>query len=197
MAIDGQTTWQADWDAVPIDSDGTHYASNIANFIDAHSTGKMVLETPPTGFNSPSPPAFTYGKAACQSALAGITFGAANGAQKIADAWQAGVTAGTLVVPALSALTNPSTPASKFAAPPTVVVDPASLTSAHAGLLSSLQNAPLADGTYAQSLVNPSLTPTQFPVALRTAFLALKYTLTGLNSVAPTPATITATLAVQ
>lgn len=186
--------WQADWDDIPLDPTGALAASNIADFIDAHSSNLLEPKAPPFLLPAPGSAIFTFGKAACAGAMvfaAGVTTGAI-----IATAWQAGILASTFVIPTGSSTSTPPLPAGAgtFSAVATVLVNPAALAAAYATLSSSLLAAPLANAKYSDTIgpppwVGPPVpASSQVPVYLRDAFLALKFDIVGTNTVVPTAA---------
>jgi len=213
MSLDPQDTFQLDWDDLPLDPTGTAAGAAIANFMGDHSTGKLEPKQPPILLPGPGTAIFTFGTAAALAVLSS-GFPASSdpvpGRTKLADAWKAGILAGTLVIPAGTSITTPpSPPTSLYSAPPAVVVNPAALDSAYADLLSGLLSAPLANSSYGDILTPPVpdpfatavppivRVPPQMPILLYEAFLALKFDLDGVDSSAPTPAPLMFTTDVQ
>jgi hypothetical protein len=189
-----QNLWQLAWDDLPLDPTGTLGAAGIADFMDAQTSLLLEPKAPPFLLPGPGTAIFTFGKAACASAMVFVT--GVTTAAVIADGWQAGVLASTLVIPPGSSTTTPPLPAGAgtFSVVASVTVNPASLAAAYATLSASLLAAPLANSKYADTLLPPLWVPppvpasSQVPIYLRDAFLALKFDIIGTNSVAPTPA---------
>jgi hypothetical protein len=129
---------------------------------------------------------FVFNPAPMISVLARLTPGpAAVGAQQIADAWFAAISA--IVYPAGIAV-GPGTvygspsPATTFSSIISVLINPASIAAGKAKIISALTSAkPSAEAN-----------SSQFPKALNDATLQLKMDITGLNTIAPTPAPLAA-----
>ncbi len=99
---------------------------------------------------------------------------AAAGAMVIASAWKAATLASLPLISA-GAATAPGGPATLFSAPPVVVLDPSSIELGYAGLVADITAAPIAEDAG----------DSQVPVAIRKAFLALKFIVSGINSIPP------------
>lgn len=194
-----QPLWQLDFDDLPLAPAGPAGAANLADFMDAHSTGLLEPKAPPFLLPAPGSAIFTFGKAAAAGAMVfvvGVTTGAV-----IADGWQAGILASTLVIPPGSSTTTPPAPAgaNTFSVVASVTVNPASLASAYGTLSAALAALPIANAKYSDTIGPPPWVglpvpvASQVPILLRNAFLALKFDIIGTNSVVPTPAPLSFT----
>lgn len=172
MALGSETDWiEAFANGLPNVGDDS-WKANLANTIDELVTN---LLSSPGLLNSSGQPAavFTFGKAAFQSGLSGNT------AAAISSAIQAGLTASTAVV-APGAYIGTDTPATKFSVVASSIITPASIALAVAKIL-EIEGQPNADDPLDSAV----------PPIFREAFLLLKLTTTGTNSVAPTPSPLT------
>jgi hypothetical protein len=171
MALDSENDWiEAFAEDLPnVGNDA--WKANLANLIDGLVTNKL---SSPGLINSSGEPSavFTFGKSAFQSALSNNT------PAVISAAMQAGLTASTAVVEAGSYIVVDS-PATKFSSIVSSIISPASIALAAAKIL-EIGGVPNADDPLDSAV----------PPIFREAFLLLKLTTTGLNSVAPTPATL-------
>jgi len=166
MAIDSLVIWQAQWALIPKVSD-TSWKQNLADYIAARVDAKLALST------YVPPGTFTFNKSVFVAGLAGVTSGTGDGVTKIASAFQSAVqTVGSLVVTPGTAF-GAATPAQTFS----VVASSVLIAAAGKAKIEELSSAPLVS--------DPLLS--QFPVKLRDAFLLLTATISGTNSVAPTP----------
>ncbi len=172
MALGPEQDWIDAFAGMPVVADAS-WKGNLANVIDSLVTNK--LSSPgllgPTG----QPAAvFTFGKAAFQGAL-----GTPDPAG-LASALAAGLAASTAVV-APGSYIGTDTPATKFSVVASSLIDPASQSAAAAKIASDVGGKPAVD--------DPN--DSQVPGVFRAAFLLLKLTTSGTNSVAPTPAPLT------
>lgn len=176
--LDIQATWQLDWDNIPLDPIGTQGPTNIGNFIADKSDNKLSLAPPVVGNM-----AFTFFKATFIAEITGLppTVDPVTGRTAFANAWRDAMMASIPIVPSGTYIGTP-TPPTTFSAPPSATPVVAA---GYSALLADLLSAPLATGTYAASLVNPMLVPSQFPISLRNAFLMVQYILTGIDSTPP------------
>jgi hypothetical protein len=170
MALGSETDWKEAFADMPTVGD-TSWKGNLANVIDSLVTNK--LSSPgllgPTG----QPAAvFTFGKSAFQGALSNAN------AANLSAAIQAGITASTVTV-APGSYVGTDTPATKFSAVTTAALDVPSIALASAKVLEVAGKTPQADAL-----------DSEVPGIFRQAFLLLTLTTSGLNSVAPTPATL-------
>lgn len=179
MAIDSEQVWKDEFKKLPqVSSSTSDGMNNLADFVAARVAG-MKIGSPITGTSS-----FTFNRSAFVSSLLSLApVQDTSGLIAIATAWQTSALASTMFV-SPGASIGAATPATTFAAVVTVV-NPASVAAAYTILLSNL------------SSLQPVAEDPMFPVYLRNAFLMIQYTLTGLNTVVPTPVTITAGAAVQ
>lgn len=168
MAIAALSAWKDDFpDALPPVADDS-WKSNLALYIADHVADLKISGV----FASPDVNAgsFTWNVSAFQSALSG------NSAAVLANAWEAAMLASTIVV-LPGAFVGSDSPATKFSVVASAIFDPSSIAAGKTIVL-SLAGAP-ATANASESL---------FPVKMRDAFLALTVTVTGTNSVVPTPA---------
>jgi len=163
--------WESALNSLPKVKD-TSWAANLADAVDGLTTGMMELINIKT-----IPASFTFGKSAFQAALLPLkpVSSATKGANNFADAWEQGVLASMMSVSPGATVGLPATPGNTYSAPPATLVDPPSVATAKAGLVTAITGIP------------PSEDANAFAGAFRDAFLALTFTSTGLNSVSPTP----------
>jgi hypothetical protein len=170
--IDLSIIWQTQWDLLPLDPIGVAYPTNIASFLAARLINMSIA---PPFFGSP---VFTFNSATFAAGIAGMvpdpTGTIAPG--KFATAFTAACTASVWLVPSGSYIGSP-TPPTTFSAPPVAIFDPASVAAASATLQSTLLTATPA----------PLPLTSVYPTALYAAFSSLMVTLTGINSIVPTP----------
>lgn len=172
MAVDPLATWQSTLAALPKVGDNS-WAMNFASWYAGRIVG--IAPSPaalvPTGF------VFTFNTALFASGLQTLppTASAAAGITAFANAWLAAMDASTAVV-AAGTFKPPSTPATLFSVVATTVIDTASKTAAKAKLLELITAPAVGDATMSQ-----------FPIKFRDATLLLTITVSGTNSVTPTP----------
>lgn len=166
--LDPSSTWSSTFNALPKTADAS-WAANMADAVDSLTSSKLTISTIKT-----VPAAFVFGKSAFKSALEVLVpvDSAAQGASNFAGAWEKGLLASTMTVTPGASVGLPATPANIFSAASSLV-DPPSITSAKAGLVSALTS------------IVPSETADAFAEAFRTAFLALTCSTTGMNSIPP------------
>jgi hypothetical protein len=168
--LDPENTWRDRFAELKIVND-ISWASNIASLTDELTTGKLQITeiTPPSSF--------TFNKAIFQAQLLPIVFAPTPIPQlAIAAAWGAAMTASTMVVSSGASVGAPS-PATTFSAPPVTLLLPPTIAAAQAALAATLIAAvPVPDAK--QGILGP---------ALRTAFITVKASVTGINSITPTP----------
>jgi len=168
MTIDALAIWQSEWALLPKVSDDS-WKTNMASYIAARLDGKLSLSgyLPPTGVS------FIFNTAVFISSLSGVTSGTGDGVSKIAQGFKAAAeTPGSLIVAPGTAVGSAS-PATTFS----VVSSSVLSGSAAEAKIAELASAPLVD----------SAADSDFPVKLHAAALLLTATVSGLNSVAPTP----------
>jgi hypothetical protein len=122
---------------------------------------------------------FSFNGAPLKSALLGLRDDYDNisiPAATLANGFVSSVSSSIMTVASGSFYVTAS-PSNIWSAPPAVVVNPVSLTAASNYLKSQITNA---------SEVDDPLNSV-YPVAIRSAFLKLKYDITGINSITPTP----------
>ena len=171
MVLADAAAWQTAWATVPAVKNDS-WKANLANKVDSLVTGLLTTNGL---FKAPGQPAltFTFAKSTFQGALTD------NKPATLANAFETAILASTYVVP-INSFIGTDTPATKFSAVASCVVDPASVALAKAKFLEIVGLEPV-------KAANKS----QFPVKLRDAFLLLTVTTTGTNSVAPTPSPLT------
>lgn len=169
--LDPASFWISEFANLPI-TDSNDWPDNIADLIDSLTTNKLEI----SGISPPS--TFTFNRNVFKAGIVSLVPNAnvVPNANAFALAFANAVAASTMFVAAGSSVGAP-TPATTFSAPPVVVILPPTIAAAQAALTSSIIAAvPVADPTMST-----------VPVAFRDAFLALAASVTGLNSVVPTP----------
>lgn len=173
MAMDPVTIWTSELSTLKVDGGKKgSWADNIAKVVDARVTSKLAVAGL-TGTIS-----FTFNRALFATLLKTVVPNPnrALAVQPIVDAWQAAVSASTIVI-APSTYVGLATPATTFSVVAASSVLPPSIT-VGAGILRAklLANAPV-----------PAAMSSQLGPALHAAFSALQVTASGTNS-APTTA---------
>jgi len=171
--IDPLSSWISLWNLLPLVGDSS-WADNQATFVLKRTLtpGLMGLTGQIT---------FTFQEATFANLLKSIpmTPDKTQSATMIANAWNSAVSTSIMVV-APGAFIGTSTPATLFSVVTSTLLDPSSLLSATQGIVSDLSAAPLSDDTSAR------------PKAFYKAFKTLTYTVTGTNSIVPTPTPLVA-----
>lgn len=157
--------WIDAYEALPLVSDAT-WKQNLADYCGDLIDNILALSTYSAG-------AFTFGRSQFASALTDT-----DGVVGLQSAFSAGVSASTWVINSGTTF-GAATPAETFSTSGVAVADPAGISAGQA-LIAALTGAP--------QVGDPTLS--EFPTTLRNAFLALTFTVTGTNSVAPTPGPI-------
>jgi hypothetical protein len=169
MPIDPVSVWKSEFEKLP--KVGTTVAegmTNLANFVDARVTNKLGLGPPMIGSFT-----YTFNKAIFLAPLISLTPSPSNltGMTALANAWQSAALASMLIVPPGAAVGAPAPPTTFSVA--AAIVDPASVALAYSTLLQKLLAA------------KPVGEDPPFPTYFYDAFTALKYNVSGLNSVPP------------
>lgn len=172
MTLAASGAWQTDWKAQVVVTMDDTWKADIAQYISDHVTSLLVCN----GVNLASNPAgvFTWGKAAFQSALTTGT------KENFASAWETAALASTMVVAPLSYIGATPAPATQWSVVASTIITPDSVAAGKAKIL--------ADLSTIQNVMDAG--ESTFPVTLRAAFLLLKVTIAGTNSVTPTPAAL-------
>lgn len=166
MTIATLTEWKDAYALLPLVSDDT-WKENLTAFIEDLIVD-INLETYAT-------PSFTWARAAFKSALVGVS-GA--GVSEMQTGFSNSIAASTWLIPSGTTFGS-ATPAETFSLPGAAIPD---ATGVSAGVIKIGELATAEPvGTVEDSL---------FPEVLRDAFLLLTYTVTGTNSVTPTPGPI-------
>ena len=170
--IDPESKWTERFANLKPDGVGTSWAGKMASAV-AEGVPSMGI-TGVTGSVS-----FTWQKSIFEGMIqAAVASPAAiAGAQVIANAWMSSVLSSVMMV-ASGAFVVASSPATTFSVVATSIIDPPSISIGYSALLSLL--------TSSVPVPDPNLN--MMGIALYTAFKSLTVTITGINSVAPTPA---------
>lgn len=181
MPINPLNAWKSTLAALPKVVD-TSWALNFANWYNQ----RILSVTPDPTVMTPSGFLFVFSAATFATNLMTMppVMAAPAGMTAFANAWSAAIALtvfpATLFLAPGTVYGTPS-PATTFSAITSVTLNPASLVAAKAKLMELLQAVPVSDPQ--QSI---------FPEKFRDATLQLKIDVTGLNSVAPTPAPLVA-----
>jgi hypothetical protein len=177
--MDALNTWESNWANIALDSTGGSFATNIASFIAARVNGKLGIAPPNSGTA-----VFTFNSSVFASSIASLkpTQTPASNLNQIASAWQSAILASTFIVSSGAYIGSPS-PATLFAAPPAATPIPSAGMAALSAELNIGFNTPTASASV-------------FPIAFYNAFAALQFSLTGMNSLVPTPTPLVATIGV-
>jgi len=171
--LDPEINWKTTFASLPQSDNQSVAAQNLADAVDGLTTNK--LEVPAiTG----TPASFTFNKSVFKSQIESLspTDDADQGAENFATAWKSAIDASTMLVVTGASVGIP-TPATTFSVVTSTVIDPASSSSAKSTLKNDLKNLPQVSSALAS----------EFGPKFRQAFLNLTVTVTGVNSVAPTP----------
>lgn len=179
MAIDALQIWKDELAALPKVAD-TSWAANFAAWYADRLAGITTSPSAlvPTGF------VFTFAEAIFAAQLLSLTptTSALAGITGFANAWEAALNATTVVV-GPGSFKPPSSPATLFSVVATTIIDPPSIALGKAKLLELVTAPPVADPQNSQ-----------FPVKFREATLLLTITVSGTNSITPTPTPLTVPL---
>lgn len=186
MAIDPLSTWQDMLAILPKVGDNT-WALNFGAYV---ANRVVTMEPDPTQLilAAPVPVGFTFifepATFAAQLLSLTPTSDPLSGITSFADAWEntiKGIIFPVSLNVLLGAIVPPASPATTFSTITAVSISPESIALGKAKIVELATAPPVSDPK--QSL---------FAVKFREAFLELKITVTGVNSVAPTPAPLTA-----
>ena len=185
MAVDTLTKWQQELKNLPA-SDNPVWATNFANwYFDRISAAGAVdgqgLFADPASL-VPTTWVFTFDKATFVTQLQPLpqTDDALTGITNFANAWEAAMLTSTISV-APGTFIPPSSPPTLFSVVASAVFDPPSIAVAKA-LIQTLVTAPPTDDAETS----------EFAEKFRDATLSLTVTVSGTNSVAPTPGPLVA-----
>lgn len=170
MPVKDDKTWSDNFEAaVPITNSKSEGIDNFVSFIDKEVSGQLTISTPIVG-----PSIYTWQPSIMKAKLLSISSSTQQslGAQIISDAWAAATLASSMFVSAGAYVGSPS-PATLFLAPPAVVILPPSIELAKVSLFSAL------------TTLEPTKEISLVPVEIRKAFLAIKFSAIGLNSIIP------------
>ncbi|TDI74593.1 MAG: hypothetical protein E2O82_03680 [Betaproteobacteria bacterium] len=165
MTMPSLSAWIDDYVEIPLTS-GPEWKTTLADFI-----GDLVDDMTLSTYNPA--PSFTFDRSTFANNLSDAP---GTGVTSLANAFSAAILTSTMNV-AAGTYIGVSTPATTFSVVSSVVPDPASI-GAGAAEIAELVSSPKTSNA-AES---------EFPVKLREAFLLLTYTVSGTNSVSPTPA---------
>ena len=177
MAVDILQDWKDTLAALPKVAD----TSWAATFAEWYADRVINIETSPaldttTGFT------FPFAEAVFAAALIALTptTDALAGITGFANAWESAI---LLTIPTVApgAFIPPSTPATLFSVVTGTIIDPASTALGKAKIIELASASPVPDPQ-----------DSEFPVKFRDATLLLTITVTGLNSVSPTPGPLVA-----
>lgn len=165
MALQNSTEWQEQFSNLPRVAD-TGWKANLTSLIDTLTSGRL---TSLGLLNSAGQPAlsFTFASSAFENALTD------NQASTIANAFEAAWLASTFVVPSGSYF-SPQSNATTFSLVSLCAPVPASIAVAKSMILPIANQVPVSDAALSQ-----------VPVIIRSAFLSITITTTGLDSTPP------------
>ncbi|UCF50247.1 MAG: hypothetical protein JSU91_01845 [Thermoplasmatales archaeon] len=175
MAIDSLATFQSTFAALPLVETGV-WTTNFSDWLDARVTAKAEIAEV-THAVTP----FTFDKATFKSELdkLGVTNSRLDGATAFANAWRVAIDSSTFVTLAGDFVNPPpATSANTWSVVTSSIIDTSSKDTAEAQIITDIVNA--------SNVLDPL--NSDLPKILRDAFLNLTISITGLNSVAPTPA---------
>lgn len=153
----------------PVDNAATA-ANNLANWINALVSGQ--LSPNPATLSSGT---FTWNPAPFIATIASAAPSDSPSASAvIADAWEGAINASVLLV-LPGAFVGVSSPATMFSVVSSVSVLPPTVAAAKAAMIASLASAP--------GVLDAS--QSQFPDIIRTAFLSISYSVSGMNTLPP------------
>lgn len=177
--IDDEDTWKENFALIPQDPTGALAPLAIATFVTGSVTLKLDTDSSAVKF-SPQP-LYTWIQVSFQSALAQIAMVPSPvnlaPAIQIGSGWAQSTTASQLIITPGASMNPPPTGTNGIAAVAVAVIDPLSVTKATADLIKELAAAPPATDPLDAIL----------PVAVRKAFLGLRFLISGIDTT-PTPA---------
>jgi len=174
MPVDPLAIWNSTWATLPLDPTGVLYPPVIGTWL---ATRVLGFTFDPLSLAGTPPTLLTWAKPVFEAGITGMIPDPTQvlGATTLATAWESAILASTiLALP--GSFVIPPTPATTFSVVTSTLIDIPSVTAAKIALISALSTA----------LPTPGIL---FPVPteLRTAFLSVTYTASGLNSIVPTP----------
>ncbi len=167
MAVDALATWEDTWENLPLDAVGA-FPATVTNWLDARVVNFTFN---PASLGGPVS-AFTWAKATFQAGITNMIpeLDQNIGVTILANAWRDAINASTINA-LVGSFLPPDTPATRFSVVSSTTIDAASVTAARSALIAALLAA------------QPNLGfPFPVPTELRTAFLSVTYTATGLHS---------------
>ena len=171
MTISPLQTWRDQYELLELVSDDS-WKQNLADYLGDLLDNAFTLST-----YTPAP-IFTFDRTTFASLL---DSGVDQGIASLKAAFQSAIQSSTMFV-SVGSYIGSSTPATTYSVVASVVPDPPSILAG--------QNK-IQELEFAQATSDPQLS--EFPEKLRDAFLLVTYTVTGTNSVAPTPSPLTDT----
>lgn len=170
MALNPLSTWKSTYQNLGTADNQSTGIENMANWIDGQVTGKLVINPSMVSQSS-----FTWQKATFISSLSSLQPNTdPTSPTRLAMAWEVSVLASMMMVPS-GAYSGAPAPPTTWAAPPVSIILPPSIVVAKAAMMVQLLSlAPL-----------DSYDDVKIPEILRTAFLTLQVSVTGLNMLPP------------
>jgi hypothetical protein len=181
--IDPEPVWKSQFALIPQDPTGALGPFLIATYVSLRVSGKLDIS--PTLVKFDPPPIFTWVQPPFENALKSIatvpSVDPVTPATIIANGWAASVTTTQLIILPGALMNPPPPPTNGIVATAVAVIDPASVATGVKGIISELVSAvPVSVQADAR-----------LPIAIRDAFLGLKYIITGVDTKAPTPTPFT------
>ena len=161
------SSWKNGFANLPLVADAS-WKQNLADLVDGLVTNKLtIIGITPNAV-------FTFNKTLFRAGLEPLvaTTNTLQAATTLAQAWGSAVTASSVVVSS-GAYVGVAAPATTFSAPPVTIILP--VTAAQLTLQNAIVSLPLTANAQ----------DSQFPKALRDAFLGILTTTTGLSSIPP------------
>ena len=175
MTLESLSTWQTEWANLPKVADDS-WKQNLAGYLSSRLNGRLEFQS-----YQPKPGHFSYSfnESAFISQLAGVDYANPIGISAIANGMAAAFNANSALVAPGSSIGAPGNPATTYSAVTGTVFDSAAV-SAMQSRINSTDTTPVSDALNSD-----------FPVKLREGVLLLTATITGTNSVTPTPGPLT------
>lgn len=177
MPQDPESVWKDEYKKIPPATDFLSGPRNLATFVDQRVTGKLVID--PGLAKMDPPPTFTWTKALFQTQLLLLapTPDPISGIIKMVGAWTTATQASFLVIAPGTKIEPPPAGTNGIVGAVVAIMDPPSVTLASAAFLANML---AADAP-------PDQADSIFPVECFKAFSKLTFTITGIDTTAPTP----------
>jgi hypothetical protein len=177
MPQDELGKWKDEFAKLPVDAPFPQGPKNLAKFVFERVNGKLSFS--PSAIKIDPPATFSWQKSLFETPLLALIATADHISPKIilTNAWSASVLASSMVISPGSKIDPPPPGTNGIVGTALAIIDPPTVVLATAAFLAELIAAALV-GDAEESV---------FPKACRAAFSKITYTITGIDTTAPTP----------